>query len=393
MSSHVHEQSFYIEPSYLHSQFTHGDSGVSSEPCCSYSNENPYLQSLDDGSSDEDLSEPPKKCVRRQLFPPANLSVDFVDFCDNVSIAAVVLESIWNKAAQLVNTPNAITVAPGLDLKSHTVISTSGNHPHLIQAKKTGQYTCDKACGNWNSLSICSHTVAVAEINGELSKFVAWFVKAKKKPSVSKLVLTGMPKGRGRKGGKQPQSKKKELAVQTRTSIDDIAGIRVSYAAGAVGAMNKQRSSTSGVAAGAVGAMNKQRSSTVGVGNLRMPSHPPPLVHFTPRSPSPTPEPFVLCFVTGNISVCYGCRQRYSKPCQPPHDLCVRHKEWREFFAPGSVTAQTRFGNVYYHCNTPCIQARCPFFTSDMLEVTAFMAAQLLPAHTEYLATHMGRNA
>jgi hypothetical protein len=72
----------------------------------------------------------------------------------------------------------------------------------LAQAKKTGQYTCDKVCGNRNSLSICSHTVAVAEINGDLSKFVAWFVKVKKKPSVSKLLLTGMPKGRGRKGGK-----------------------------------------------------------------------------------------------------------------------------------------------------------------------------------------------
>ena len=33
------------------------------------------------------------------------------------------------------------------------------------------------------------------------------------------------------------------------------------------------------------------------------------------------------------------------------------------------------------------------YFTSDMLEVTAFMAAHLLPAHTEYLATHMGCNA
>ena len=34
-----------------------------------------------------------------------------------------------------------------------------------------------------------------------------------------------------------------------------------------------------------------------------------------------------------------------------------------------------------------------PYFSSDTLQVTAFMAAQLLPAHTEYLATHMGRNA
>ena len=323
--------------------------------------------------ADSEDVQPPKKCAKRQLFPPTSLSVDFVDFSDKVSVSAIILESIWNKASKLLSTSNAIAVAPGLDLKSHTVISTSGNRPHLVQAKKTGQYVCDKACGNWNSLSICSHTVAVAEVNGELFKFVAWFVKAKKKPSVTKLVLTGMPEGRGRKGGKRPQTKKKGPAMQTRTSIAELSGVTVSDTTREMGTTSNRSSASEG-------------------GNLKMPSHPPPLVHITPHN-SPVSESFVLCFVTGNISVCYGCRQKYPKPCQPPHDLCVRHKEWREFFAPGSATAQTRFGNVYYHCNTPCIQARCPFFTSDMLEVTAFMAAQLLPAHTEYLATHMGRNA
>ena len=357
--------SFRGEPSNSSSQLPHHNSV---EASCSYSDEPLDMQSLHgDGSSDEDV-QPPKKFVRRQLFPPTNLSVDFLDFSEKVSVSAIILESIWNKASQLLSSSNAIAVAPGLDLKSHTVISTSGNRPHLVQAKKTGQYVCDKACGNWNSLSICSHTVAVSELNGELFKFVTWFVKAKKNPSVTKLVLTGMPEGRGRKGGKRPQPKKKALAVQTRTSIAELSGVTVTDA-------------------------TSSRSSASRGANLRMPSHPPPLVHVTPRSPSPISEPFVLCFVTGNISVCYGCRQKYQKPCQPPHDLCVRHKEWREFFAPGSATAQTRFGNVYYHCNTPCIQARCPFFTSDMLEVTALMAAQLLPAHTEYLATHMGRNA
>ena len=82
---------------------------------------------------------------------------------------------------------------------------------------------------------MCSHTVAVTEVNGELSKFVAWFVKAKKKASVSKLVLTGTPEGQGRKGGKHPQSKK-GFAVQTRTSIENIAGVSTSHATGAMGA-------------------------------------------------------------------------------------------------------------------------------------------------------------
>ena len=125
--------------------------------------------------------------------------------------------------------------------------------------------------------------------------------------------------------------------------------------------------------------------------SVRMPSHPPPLIHYTPQSPSSVSEPFVLCFVTGKISVCYGCRQKYPRPCQPPDDLCVRHKEWREFFPPGAGTAQTRFGNVYYHCDTPCIQARCPAFSPEFLQIPAFIAAQLLPVHTEYLASRMER--
>ena len=162
--------------------------------------------------------------------------------------------------------------------------------------------------------------------------------------------------------------------MQTRTSIAELLGISVSNVTEGIGTVSSQRPSSASDLP-------------------RMPSHPPPLVHFTPRSPSPVSEPFVLCFITGNISVCYGCRQKYPKPCQPPDDLCVRHKEWREFFAPGSATAQTRYGNVYCHCNTPYIQARFPFFTSDMLEITAFIAAQLLPVHTEYLAVHMGCSA
>ena len=48
--------------------------------------------------------------------------------------------------------------------------------------------------------------------------------------------------------------------------------------------------------------------------SLTVPGHPPPLIHYTPRSPSQVSEPFVLCFVTGNISVCHGCRQKYPKP-------------------------------------------------------------------------------
>ena len=338
------------------------------KPSQFYSSSEAFPHTLGDSDSSsvsgEDETQPPKKSVRRQLFQRDELSVDYTEFTKEVSVPDMVLQSMWKKASELITTPNMIAPAPGLDLKSHTVVSASGKRPHMVSVKKTGQYVCDKGCGNWNSLSICSHTVAVAEINGELSKYISWFVKAKKKPSVTKLVTTGMPDGRGRKGGKVAQ-RKKTVTVTSRTPISVVSGTesQVSNAA------DNSCSSTS----------------------VRMPSHPPPLIHYTPQSLTPLSEPFVLCFVTGNISVCYGCRQKYPKPCQPPDDLCVRHKEWREFFPPGSGTAQTRFSNVYYHCNTPCIQARCPAFSPELLQIPAFIAAQLLPVHTEYLASRMER--
>ena len=122
--------------------------------------------------------------IRPQLFPHRELSVDYMESNEQTSIPQLVLESIWKKAFELIAMSNAIASAPGLDLKWCTVMSYSGKRPHLVSAKKTGQYICDKACGNWNSLSLCSHTVAVAEMNGELCKFVSWLIKAKK-PSVT----------------------------------------------------------------------------------------------------------------------------------------------------------------------------------------------------------------
>ena len=123
------------EHCYSESQFPHNNLV---EASCSYSDEPLDVQSLyGDVFSDEDV-QPPKKCARCPLFPPTSLSVDFVDFSDKVSVSAIILESLWNKASKLLSTSNAIAVAPGLDLNSHTVFCTSSNRPHLVQAKKTG---------------------------------------------------------------------------------------------------------------------------------------------------------------------------------------------------------------------------------------------------------------
>ena len=111
---------------------------------------------------------------------------------------APVLNAIWKKAVDLLSEKNALCAAPGSTDKSCIVKSYTGSRPHLVLAKKGGQYACDSACRNWKSLGICSHSVAAAQYNGELPKFVEWFRKAKKHPNLTELVTSQMPAGRGR---------------------------------------------------------------------------------------------------------------------------------------------------------------------------------------------------
>ena len=160
-----------------------------------------------------------EKSVCRRLFDPndcgnkSELSVRVDTFADLVTVPRSVLDGIWEKAFELATDPNAIAPAPGYD-KGQTVNSSSGKRPHLAMAKNKGQYCCDSDCGNHKSLGICSHSVAVAETDGELKGF-DWFVKAKKRPNITNLVLTGMPIGRGRKGG--IPLRKKSVAATSRT--------------------------------------------------------------------------------------------------------------------------------------------------------------------------------
>ena len=97
---------------------------------------------------------PPNKRIKCQLFTSQLLSVEVIDFKDQVTIPEQVLEGVWKKASHLLESTNAIVKAPGSDEKAHSVISCSGNTPHMVTLKKNGQYVCDKSCPNWNSLRI-----------------------------------------------------------------------------------------------------------------------------------------------------------------------------------------------------------------------------------------------
>ncbi len=52
---------------------------------------------------------------------------------------------------------------------------------------------CDNDCPNYKSLGVCSHVIAVAQHNHALEEFCAYFRKLKRVPSVTRLLLSGMP--------------------------------------------------------------------------------------------------------------------------------------------------------------------------------------------------------
>ena len=59
---------------------------------------------------------------------------------------------------------------------------------------------------------------------------------------------------------------------------------------------------------------------------------------------SQTQSPFKVHFIVGNISVCNGCRGRYSKELGSPYDLCIQHEEWRSFTLPGALVHSLGLG-------------------------------------------------
>ena len=84
-------------------------------------------------------------------------------------------------------------------------------------------------------------------------------------------------------------------------------------------------------------------------------SPPPP----TPISGSDSSDPlssgpYKVCFKIGNISVCNGCRNNFSKS----EKIVIQHAEFRQFTSPHTGLPTSKFGNPYYHACRRCIELK-----------------------------------
>ena len=94
-------------------------------------------------------------------------------------------------------------------------------------------------------------------------------------------------------------------------------------------------------------------------------------------------------FTSLRVTSYHQCLQRMQEKVRqkigPPHDLCLPHEEWRTFTPPGSRDKQSRFGNVYYHCNVACIMAIWPTFIATSVVVPPDIQHNLLSEHKHFI--------
>ena len=138
-------------------------------------------------------------CLERESCTATQLPIQPEDFQSGLKIPLATVQGIWKKAEDLLREPGSISSAPGYGTRCKMVLSRSGKRPHLVTCGKGGKFSCDGECPNWKAMNICSHSVAVAHMNGSLQDFCDQYRKSKRVPSVTNLLLTGMPTGIGKK--------------------------------------------------------------------------------------------------------------------------------------------------------------------------------------------------
>jgi len=307
-------------------------------------------------------------------------SVDVLSAAEGMNVPLTCMEGVWRKAGELLQDSDAMVAAPGQSPEARMVLSYAGKAPHLVTPVKGGGYNCDSSCPNWKSIGFCSHTVAVADANKKLAQFLTFLRNKKKTPNMTNLVTSGMPRGRGRKGGVTPRTRKQLKPPEARLSMNVAMGV------------GNQLDTTGDLISNAIPVTIMQ-------------PHPYPTGHFHPGYgsffPGPSqyqspgffpvhgPNPYTLSFIKGNISMCIGCHNRYTNK-QPPNDLCIKHQEWRQFTPQGTDSPQSKFSNVYYHCRPECVWLRCPDFVPPQLEVPDEVQEQLSPIHKAHLASVFG---
>ncbi len=143
--------------------------------------------------------------------------------CGIQSVPLEELKHIWTKAENILRDVSSIVVCPGYQRGFAVASSHDPSKPHVVTPLASGEIKCT-GCPQFNRLSICSHSIAIAEKTSSLRKFLSWYTNKKPKPNFSQAANQGMPNGRGKKGEHIPrrQKSKRSSSVLPTHYVDRI---------------------------------------------------------------------------------------------------------------------------------------------------------------------------
>ena len=317
--------------------------------------------------------------------------------------------------------------APGDDTTARMVLSSSSPVPHLVKRGSAGQYVCDTKCMSWTSYAICSHSLAVAEVNGGLLAFLSWFNSSTVQPNITTLAMTGLPSGRGRKGG-VPRRSKSHAAVTHEVSTPRPGFLQSSGPVGQgpgqgpsqatisppISSQQQHGSSGSGTRCNTPSQKpTGSQSVDLEVGPFQ--ATPVPLnacnvsalhhVFVTQHArhapatsptvqlsvtPQPNNNPFYVKFIQGNIRMCQGCKSTLqlsdSSVPPPPFDLAIGRSERRQFRDKnGTLVTPRQEQTCHYHLRLDCVISAEPTFVPKSLRIPHDIFPLLTIVHREYL--------
>ena len=326
-----------------------------------------------------------------------------------LNLSPDVVNGIWQKARSLVlDQASTISYIPGGNKKDRYVLSKSGTQPHAVTFNESYMYKCDDKCLHFKSLSVCSHSIASAEVNGDLVEFLNLYLRVRSTKGINLFQASkhGMPAGAGCKGGKPKVKKRKsETALETIPfSLTMVNPDRASSAKSSAGILSH---STTNHESSSWYSPSANFSSIYNSKGVNYPEHlswysnyPSPFnstfVQGQPNAVFPSPPTnFNLVVLHGNISTCYGCRKKFPIKdsggfADPPYNLAIQHEEDRNFFNPQTSVQQSKRSNAYYHVFLPCVAAIWPNFIGDDLKVSEETKCKLTREHIDLVFQNFG---
>ena len=245
--------------------------------------------------------------VNSLMPPPTSLLSVQVQEVNLKANSESTLSGIWKTAEKILGSKAEYLVeVPWIsDKKARLVKSFSSPHPHLVvqQDSKGHIYQCHKNCEMFKGFRMCSHTIAVAEINGELKSFLE--VLTNTTPNLTTIAMQGLPAGSGRKGGQEKHRKMKKETVLTRSVRQCMS---CSYSAALSDAQISEQQETVATNSGYLPITSSVVNSTSSL------STSPSNYFVSSVGTEASTNPFILKLKTKQIKVCQSCRSNFEGP-------------------------------------------------------------------------------